>query len=179
MSVFEAYEKNVEVTGDAVISVVNGMGEFEDQAYKILSRNGIKNPQPGKWYLQQNWLDAFKDIYIEVGKQTLKKIGNSIPKSAVFPEDINGIEKALASIDIAYHMNHRGGEIGHYGYEKTGDREAIMKCENPYACDFDYGIIEEMARRFKPSDSPGITITHLEGSCRNEGDEYCTYVVKW
>jgi len=41
-------------------------------------------------------------------------IGKAIPESAIFPPEIQGLEMGLSAIDIAYHMNHRGGEIGHY-----------------------------------------------------------------
>lgn len=84
-----------------------------------------------------------------------------------------------AQIDVAYHMNHRGGEIGNYEYQKTGERSALMICCNPYPCDFDRGIIESMIRRFKPKDSLMPMVDHNQDICRKKGDELCKYIVTW
>lgn len=85
----------------------------------------------------------------------------------VFPPEINTIEKGLAAIDIAYHMNHRGGEIGHYKFQSTGNNSGKMVCDNPYPCEFDRGIIEAMAQKFKPKDSIMAFVEHDESQpCR-------------
>jgi hypothetical protein len=41
-------------------------------------------------------------------------IGKAIPEKAVLPPEIDSLEKALHSINMAYRMNHRGGEFGFY-----------------------------------------------------------------
>ena len=107
---FVAFAPNVEVNGQTVLSVVDGLNPFRMLALRILSGHGIVDPKPGEWYSQQAWLDAFKHISEKVSA-TLYKIGLQIPENADFPPDVDTIEKALASIDVAYHMNHRGGEI--------------------------------------------------------------------
>lgn len=176
---FVAFSPNVEVNGETVLSIVDGMGIFKRVAYKILAENGIDNPQPGLFYSQQLWLNAFRQISEQVGVNTLYTIGQKIPENAQFPPEINSVEKGLASIDVAYHMNHRGGEIGHYQYEKTGTNSARMVCDNPYPCDFDRGIIEAIADKFK-KDSEIVTVVHEGGEqCRKHGGESCTYQVKW
>jgi len=194
MAQFVAFDPKVEVNGETVLSVVEGMGAFRDRAYKFLEDNGIVRPEPGKWYSQQAWLNAFKAIAQATGEYTLFNIGKKIPENAQFPPEINTIEKALGAIDVAYHMNHRiGGKvmfdpasgtmlegIGHYGFEKTGEREIRMVCENPYPSDFDRGIIEAMALKFKPAGA-GIVIVKLDDSLptRKKGADSCTYTIKW
>jgi hypothetical protein len=179
MAEFKALAQGVEVNGQTVLTVVDGMNVMRTQAYEILKKHGINNPQPKSWYPQQAWLDAFKEIAQRVGRSTLFQIGTKIPDNADFPSNIDTLDKALAAIDIAYHFNHRGGEIGHYQYIKTGEYTAKMFCNNPYPCEFDRGIISAMAQRFKPADV-AITIIHDETSpCRKKGAEDCTYLISF
>ncbi len=179
MAQFKAYSQDVEVNGQTVLSVVDGMGSFTLSANQILSQNGISDPKPGQWYLQQNWLNAFKEISEKLGPKTLLQIGKKIPENADFPPQIDDIDKGLAAIDMAYHMNHRNGEIGTYGFEKTGPKSAKMVCTNPYPCEFDRGIILAMANRFAPQDAY-VKVEHDDSQpCRKKGDESCTYLVTW
>ncbi len=194
MAQFIAFVRGVEVSGEAVFSIIDGMGAFRSRALKILSTNGIPEPEPGQWYSQQAWLDSFKTISETVGAVTLAVIGRKIPENAHFPPDIDNIEKALESIDVAYHMNHRlAGEvlfnprtgemkegIGHYGYEKIGEKKVRMICNNPYPCDFDRGIIEAMAQRFKPAACLFVKVAHDDSApCRKKDADRCTYYIQW
>lgn len=194
MAQFKAFAPDVEVAGAAVLSVLDGMGSYKSLALKLLSDVGIVNPRPGFWYPQQAWLDAFRKIHDSVGESVLFAIGTKIPSNAKFPREIDGIEKALASIDVAYHMNHRIDQtplfdpatgtmlegIGHYGYEKTDEKRVKMVCGNPYPCDLDQGIIDAMARSFKPSGSLFIKVKHDDDEpCRKKGADACTYWVTW
>jgi hypothetical protein len=195
MAQFKAYEDGVEVNGQTVLSVVDGMRAFSDTAKAILASRGIADPQPGQWYRQQNWLDAFQEISERIGPGTLFSIGQTIPQNAEFPPEIDNIVAALSAINVAYHMNHRIGDkvlfdptngtihegIGHYIFEPNpeGKQEGIMRCPNPYPCDFDRGIIQAMADRFKPLGSGRARVEHAEGDCRKHGAEACTYNVSW
>ena len=174
MPKFQPFNENVEVNGETVLSVLAGMGSFKDSALKILEENGINSPRPGNWYKQKDWLNSFRDIAQKVGPLTLYTIGQKIPENAQFPPEIDDINKALSSIDVAYHMNHRGGEIGKYSYTKTGEKSAQIAATNPYPSDFDRGIIEAMAKRFKPRGSfPKVTQTG------NDTSDTVTYTIAW
>lgn len=179
MAQFRAYAQGVEVNGETVLAIVDGMGSFKDMAVKVLTDCGIPNPKPGQWYPQQAWLDAFKKIADTIGSNTLYSIGKKIPENAKFPPQINSIDKALSAIDVAYHMNHRGGEIGSYTCQKAGERAIKMVCPNPYPCDFDRGIIEAMALKFKPEKSVLIVRHDDSAACRKKGANSCTYNVTW
>ena len=120
---FQAIDPAVEVSGEGILPFVAGLGVFKKKALEILASHGVSNPQPGMWYPLQGYLDSFKEIADwAVGDNTLVSMGLAIPKNAVWPADIENIDQALVSIDVAYHLNHRFGEIGHYSYEKTGER---------------------------------------------------------
>lgn len=179
MKVFVASSPKVEVNGETVYAIVDGMGVFKTKALRILEDNGITDPQPGHWYSQQAWLNAFKTISEQAGDTVLSAIGQKIPENAKFPPDIDDIHKALLIIDVAYQMNHRNGEIGHYNYEKTGDRSAKLVCTNPYPDEFDKGIIIAMAKKFRPSEFNLIVEIDKTQPVRMKGGDSTTFNVRW
>ncbi len=180
MAEFVAFDPIVQVRGEAVRAVVDGMNGANWKALEILAEHNIHNPKWEMWYLQQNWLSALKGISETLGQDAIRAIGRKIPENALFPPGIDTIEKALQSIDVGYHMNHCGGEIGAYEFQGTGPRSAKIVCRNPYPCAFDQGIIEAMAARFKPDDSVAVSVQHDDSvPCRRHGADSCTYVVTW
>ncbi len=193
MAQFVAINPSVEVNGQTVLALVSGLGPFRSKGIEILKECGISDIKPDEWYSQQGWLNAFKHISENIGSSTLLLIGKSIPDNAQFPPEINDIFKALSAIDIAYHMNHRlNGHtlfnpqtgsmtegIGHYHYKKVSDNEIEIRCDNPYPCDFDRGIVMQMANRFRPAYAR-TRIGHDESKgCRKKGDENCIYTISW
>jgi hypothetical protein len=178
MSQFMAFNPNVEVSGATVRAIVQAMG---DRSLKVLAKHGLEDIKPDCWYPQQAWLDAFYELAQGDFRATLDQvsIGMRIPEVATWPTDIKTVEDALFSIDEAYQMAHRNGEIGCYRVRIVGEREAELVCENPYPCNFDYGIIYNTARLFLPPHS-GLTVEHDDyAPCRMKGDESCTYHVRW
>lgn len=196
---FQAFEKGIEVNGQTVWSIVAGFKVYKKLPVKFLLEQGIGEPtddgfvriDPDGWFPQEAWLRAFERIASDVGEMSLFQIGQKIPENAKFPDWVDGIEKAIASIDVAYHMNHRKAGtvmfdpgagtmtegIGHYGFERvTGQNLIVSKCENPYPCQFDLGIVTAMAKRFEP-----MSRTRHDDSapCRRRGDRSCTYRVEW
>ena len=191
---YKAISPRAKVSGDAILAMVDGLGAFKSYALQVLEKNGIKDPQKEEWFLQQSWLNAFKTIAEKVGTNTLYNIGTKIPENAKWPPHVDTIEKALGSIDVAYHMNHQidnevlfnpnTGEmkegIGHYGYEQIGEKKVKMVCNNPYPCDFDRGILSNTAVIFNKDGKKYPKVAHDDsGSCRNKGDNTCNYIVTW
>lgn len=193
MAQFKALNANVEVNGQTVLSIVAGMETFREIALEMLAARGISDPAVNKWYSQQCWLDAFRDIAENVGEYTLMEIGRKIPENADWPPFVNSIETALGSIDIAYHMNHRvDGNImfnpdngtmidgiGHYSFSMEGERRGKMLCDNPYPSDFDRGIIEAAAKRFKSKGDRVSVVLDQSGGSRKSGGDVCRYIITW
>ncbi|MFC1669068.1 hypothetical protein ACFL20_01645 [Spirochaetota bacterium] len=196
MRTFTTITKGIEVNGATIMSVIKGMGCFASQAKKILENNGLADVEDSteKWYPQQKWLDAFKEISEKTGKSTLFEIGKQIPESAKFPPEVRTVEDALKSIDVAYHMNHRNTNgqplfnpqtgtmlegIGHYDYEENANEnnKAYVTCDNPYPDDFDRGIITAIARKF----SGGMVKVEVanENNSRKNGGNKTKYIVSW
>ncbi|MBZ5589171.1 MAG: hypothetical protein LAO05_11470 [Acidobacteriia bacterium] len=196
---YRAFEPGIEVNGQTVNSIVDGFRFLREFPSRILLEEGIGKPaaqglveiDPEAWYSQEAWLRAFERVGKEMGRPNLFAIGLRIPENAKFPPTITNIHDAIASIDVAYHMNHRKHGhvmydplkatmlegIGHYGYEPVAGKAMIVsRCRNPYPCDFDRGILTAMARRFEKA----ALVTHVDAEpCRERGGESCTYHVGW
>jgi len=183
MAQYIPFDNNVEVRGETVLSVSNGVEFFfKDEMNNILEKNNIINPQAAKWYKQKDWLNAFKDIENKFGEYTLYKIGKAIPENAIFPEGVKNLKKALESINIAYNNNHRNGEIGYYKLISFDEENRIaeMECKNPYPCHFDRGIITKIAEKFKPTTSKNIEVSlDVNKKSRLDGADTSFYKIKW
>ncbi|PLX04565.1 MAG: hypothetical protein C0594_09065 [Marinilabiliales bacterium] len=181
MAEFKSFDKNVEVNGPTVLSVINAMKGFEAIDDEILKENGIENPAEDTWHNQQAWLSAFEKIGEKLGSNTLFLIGKAIPENAQFPPEIDNLEKGLASIDMAYQMNHRGGDIGYYKLVSFDgkNRKAVMECKNPYPSDFDKGIITSIVRKFGPDDAAEEVVLDDSKPTRKNGADSCTYQIEW
>lgn len=179
MAVFKSFQPGVEVNSETILSFLDGMEGYKTLLEETLRKYGIQDLAPGKWYSQQAWLNAFKEISEKAGPETLRRIGTNIPNNAKWPPEVNSIASALQSIDVAYHMNHRNGEIGRYAVTAIRPHSATLVCNNPYPCAFDQGIIVAAAKKFA---GPGdiVSLKHDEsGFCRMSGYPSCTYTVTW
>ncbi len=178
MAQFVAFAPNVQVAGQVVLTTIEAMGE---RVYPLLQKHGIENVHADGWYPQQPFLDFFREVAQgDFGSVLdLVSIGMKIPDLAYWPEGIRTIEDALFSIGEAYQMNHEGGEIGFYEAFQTGEREIEVTCQNPYPCDFDYGLIYNTAKLYQPGDGH-VMVTHAHtGECRKLGGDSCVYIVNW
>jgi len=195
---YKAFEAGVEVNGANVNAFVDAFKLFPSVILKCLAKHGIgtmvnKNIEVDskRWYPQEGWLAAWEEIASSIGPRACYQIGRQVPRHAVFPPSVTDVNSAIASLDIAYHMNHRkNGKImfdpstgqkvkgiGSYGYEAAkGEKRIKSVCENPYPCDFDRGLLTEVAVRFEPQ----ARVSHDDGApCRTKGANSCTYTVTW
>jgi len=178
MAEFVAFEPQVEVLGQSMLSALAGMGE---EATVYLAHYDLGDIQPEEWYRNQDWLDFFKAVSSKESNAMfdLVSIGMKIPENAMFPPQIDSISSALLSTDVAYHMNHRNGEIGHYTATVTGENSIDMVCKNPYPCLFDYGLIYGLVRRFRPENVRFVVQHDDDAPCRQKGADSCTYHISW
>lgn len=172
----------VQVAGRSILAIRAGMAGVKFIADKVLVKHGLGDVKPDGWYPVESQLATLDEIVAKVGPFTLRSIGKEVPTHLTFPPDINTIEKALASIEVAYRMNHRGGagaDLGRYVYKTLGERKGQLVCANPYPCDLDLGITEALADRFRPKQSLWVKVVHDPAGCRKTGSSSCTYTVEW
>lgn len=175
MTKYKALDPNVEVMGAAIMSVTSSLG---DEVLPILKEHNLNPLEAENWYTQQDWLNAFAALS-EKNFMNAVAIGMKIPDNAAWPPDVKTVHQALSSINIAYGMNHRNGEIGGYHYEQTGEKSGVMVCDNPYPSDFDYGIVYRTVQKFMTEgDRPHVK---LDGDkpTRKTGGKSCTYLIDW
>ncbi len=179
MSQFRAFAPKALVKGEAVLYVATVFEATDSRGKDTLAQCGIVNPQAGKWYSQQAWLNALYRIGQTVGAQPLIKIGAQMSETYPWPPDVTTIDQALASIDLVYQAHHHG-EVGHYQFEKTGIRSGVMICQTPYSEEFDRGLIGAVNKRFKPEDAKAVLVRHEDAKpCRKKGADSCTFTIRW
>ncbi|MBI5252288.1 MAG: hypothetical protein HY912_22565 [Desulfomonile tiedjei] len=185
MSEYKSYGPDVRVSGEVIQAFMGGFPpEAQDLGLAILAEHGINNPKSGEFYVLQYLFDAMKEVESKFSREMLYRIGYNIAQNAILPPQMNSMEIALSGIDVAYHMNHVGGEIGHYAFTRldsqSGVKKAKMVCRNPYSCSFDWGVIEGFAKRFQPQGCIDILVRHDETTgCRSKGHEECSYIISW
>ncbi len=170
---YQPFDPNAEVLGRNLKALIAGTG---NNILDALKRHGITNIQDDQWYPQSAVLAALQEFG---GTANLVSVGTQVIKHTVFPPEVDSVEKALMTIDVAYKMNHRNGDIGYYRASVQSQRHIVMECKNPYPCDFDYGLIYGVAKRFLPADGDLIVEHEQNGSCRHEGADVCVYHITW
>lgn len=177
MVAYEPIDSEVEVNGQTVLSVINAFPEIlTSRGERMLADNGIENPEADEWYPQEDWLDTFADIHESMGESTLERIGQTLPETAEWPPGTDTIVAGVESIDTAYQMNHRGGEIGNYDAERIDDTRIHVTCTNPYPCAFDTGILKGVVEAFGDERT---RVREIGSDCRAEGDDNCLHEIEW
>lgn len=177
MAEYISFDPNVEVLGQSMMSVIAGMSA---SARPLLAKYGLDALEADKWYKLQPILDFYREVsQSKNAKLNLTSTGTKVPEKAKFPPEIDSIQKAFLSLDEAYHINHRNGDIGHYHTTIVNNRQIDVLAETPFPCDLDHGIILGLARRFKPASGILAVYHDLHTACRKKGAESCLYHVTW
>jgi hypothetical protein len=179
----------LEVSGSAILAVLNGATAFEYTAGRSLAKYGIHAVQADQWYSQPAWIAALRDIHSSIGHRTIFAIGRRM-KSGSLPAGGEALHEFFAGLDAVHHAQHRrqgalmwdpsSGAmtegIGHYRYTRIGDRHLEMVNEVPYPSRFDHGVLVGFAERIKP----GARVEHdAIRPCRQEGGASCTFQITW
>lgn len=177
-----SYNERAEVLSDIILEFLDSSGDFSNIASEILEKHGMKELKPREWYPFKEWLDAFKEISEKVGPTILYIAGTRVSEKMRWPPNIGSLQKGLESLDEVYHSYHRNDNIGNYKtlIFDSEKREAEIKSDTPYPCDFDRGIIMSAVNRYRPKDARRILVVHKDlRSCRKKGINDCIYLIKW
>ncbi|MFK7952340.1 MAG: hypothetical protein AB8B73_05805 [Ekhidna sp.] len=193
MAEYVVFENNIEAGGNELpIVALGALSKSKKEA--LIEKYGLQTNE-GAWNDLQSLLNAMKEISDSIGEMNLFMIGKEVIEGAAFPP-MDGLESALRSIDVAYHMNHRkngkamfdpsNGQmtegIGHYELTKfdATSKTAEMVCHTPYPSKFEEGLILQIVRMFKPEGSlmPKVALDSLKET-RRKGGESCTFKINW
>ena len=180
MQAFQASSPRDRVSGASVQAFISALGFYGPRGLQILSEKGIEDPQADAWYPFQSYLDAQRVVYERVGPNTVARVGRKLVQEADFPPQLRTIHDALSTLDDDYHTRHTGDDVGGFRYERTGDRTCTVRVRNPYPCELDRNVVEELCRHFKPDGVPAVFVRHADGvSCRKDGADECVLNVWW
>jgi hypothetical protein len=194
----QARYPSVEVSGMSLATIAEAFRHFPQAGMKHLIRHGLASVDGkgtatidvDKWYPLDQVLAVFEAVLVAVGPNTMFEIGRSIPRHAQFPPNIDDAFAALASANVAYHMNHRKngrpmfdpatGEmqsgIGEYRIvSKPRVKPVVVESDNAYPCELRHGLLTALAARFEPR----ATVDHAAKRCQKQGAAACTYEVTW
>src|SRR5687767_701025 len=139
MAEFVSFDPQAEVSGNSILAIQAALKSLGTNPEPFLKKYKLSGLKPDEWYSVQKCLDMLKEIRDKLGNfYGLISVGHKIPEFAIWPPDIDSIEKAFAALDIAYHLNHRNGEVGYYYTEFIGPRHIRVTAHNPWPSDFDY-----------------------------------------
>ncbi len=188
----------IEVTGRCIPAALEAFGEFTVLAGQMMMANGMGKPDRSgfirveleAWYPLEGYLKTLKEVEAQFGPKMLRKVGEAQARHVMLPPNMVDITTTMQALDVGFHMNHRQhgrpmfdpvkGQmlegIGHYYcHQLVGKKRILIRCDNPYPCKFDEGLLETMARRFAPL----AGVEHEPGSCRSKDGPSCTYAVTW
>ncbi len=173
------FPPEVQQSGAAILAFVAELTDLQGVGLRVLARHGIVNPEAAKWYPFQGFIRSVREIASVSGPATLKAIGKRIPGAGHWPPGVDSLGRAIGSLDVAYHLNVRGGEVGQYRGSMTGEHSAQVSCDNPFPCAFDLGILEGVLEKFLPPGSRPL-VTHADPkTCRELDGASCTYLLTW
>jgi hypothetical protein len=195
---FKPFEPGIEVLGLGVHAIVEAFKLFPSVVLKRLVSHGIGRyagreilVDVNSWYPLEDWLSAFGAIASSLGPRALFEIGYHVRRFVVLPPSLSDIHSCLVGTNIAYHMNHRKdgilmfdpatgqtlSGIGDYGYSPSlGEQRIVSRCDTPYPCDFDRGVLFGFAQKFEPD----VRIQHDDSApCRKKSQGSCTYLITW
>jgi len=181
MKEFKCDVEHAKVNGSSVSLYLSAFGSYIKRGQQTLCRYfGVDelSDDLNTWYSLSKFLEAMEEFQKQFGQELIHKMGSVVFEKAVFPPELDSVEKAMQMANMAYYMNHQceEGEIGGYSWEKTSDNSGIIVSDSPYPCAFDQGLLESMVKKFAPDGK----VDHDDSKpCRHQGDDSCTFLISW
>ena len=187
--IYRPFIPGITVAGYTIRVFLEALRSFPVLRESFLEVLGVVEIHDHMWLAQEQLLLGYQKVDYLLGGRGLERFGAQVPSLVALPPELGDPHAVLAQLDAVFHQHHSRdgvpmldpaiGEqlegIGHYRYERSGEREAVIVADNAYPCRFDLGLCRGFAARFEP----GCTSTHEPGSCRVEGDPSCTYRIRW
>lgn len=189
--------KGIEVSGRAIIALLQAFGQFKPLASKYLREEGVGQEgadglvhiEATAWYPMEGQLRALARFNQEMGDSVVQQIGAAIPKHVEWPPGIKDARTLATALDLGYHMSYRkDGQvmgdpevgriiegIGHYLSRSRPDGAIEIEVDAPYPCAFDKGLLLGSLRTLG---LVGVVRHEDNHPCRKRGGRSCIYVIK-
>ncbi|MBN2134755.1 MAG: hypothetical protein JW737_03410 [Acidobacteria bacterium] len=171
---YQSKNSNVQVSGGAIQAFLNSLNNKE-LGIRYLKQHGIENLEANKFYSQQAYLLAQKDLVAAIGVPTaLEGVGEKIPEQLP-PSNVKDVFELFETWINHYRANNQGDNESYIRVTEKGENYLYLETNNPYPCAFDRGLIRAFARKFHPT----AKVTKVGDKCRAKGDAACTYHIFW
>lgn len=166
-------KEDVSVNGYTISALLDGLYLLKKLALNVLKHNNITDIKCNNWYPMSSWVFAINELLEFLGPDIFYQFGKDVPYKTLWPQDICGVHNALRAIDKAYHLNHRGNNIGQYDYTILDDTAGMLSCETPYPKIFDKGLIQSTVSKYKVGETThNMAITESDSEAN-------TYIIEW
>ncbi|MFY9260669.1 MAG: hypothetical protein WAO71_09200 [Gallionella sp.] len=182
MAQFIAFDKNAEILGRPVLSMLNAFpAYYRADIERIMQENAIVNVTPSSWHNQQGFLNVLKEISNRYGANTLFGAGVAIGDNIPFPSEAT-LESVFSAWGEVHSTHYRNGYVGYIrllSFDSSAQK-AVMECKNADSCHFERGIITACLRRFKPKNAVffDVQLDKTKPS-RLDGADSSFYIITW
>ena len=175
MAEFIPFDTNTEILGYGIQAVVDVLGS---SAYPALEKYNLRNFELEQWYPQASILKVFHDWYNQ-GTFNMVLFGMQIPHVIKLPPVETPIAELFPVINDFYQQHHRNGYAGEYRYEATSEHSGVLKAHSPYPSDFDYGIIYQIVKKYRPISSQQFSVVREKSPAHKDSANHFIYTLQW
>lgn len=176
MAQFIAFDENVEIIGNGLLSVFAGVVATigEKQATKLFKQHNLFPIEPEEWFPQQSCLNLLRDLddvadLIAVGVHVFQPSNNPTVKT---------VADALHFLNVGYQGIHRGGDCGDYQFHLVSNQQGRLICHNPYPADLDFGLIYSLLKYY-PTHNEMRIVWDPKIPNRKQGADSCEFLIAW
>lgn len=149
---YSAFSPETEITG-AILQVMYSYNfpYASPSVAEIMSAHNLNDPQPDKWYKQQDFMNCIETIEEKLGHEAVENTAfQMLYNFHALP--VIDLEADLIYGDTGYQMCHRNGEIGYFELIDFNEiqRTAIMEIQTAYPTQFIKGLIKSVVIKHVP-----------------------------
>ncbi|MBZ0290471.1 MAG: hypothetical protein K8I30_22790 [Anaerolineae bacterium] len=149
MSTIKSFNPDVEVSGEAIIAVIQCLNRAE--LMPILEKYELGDVQPDQWYPVMAWIDALCEIEDQdSGSMNLVAATIRVAETTLLVSEEGTIKDVFMHANDTYYLNHRGGYLGEISVESSKAKEIVISAYSPYPDDYLYGTFYGQAHRCAP-----------------------------
>jgi hypothetical protein len=164
-----------------ILVTLSALGLFKESALRILADLGVTKLEPDRWYSQRAYVQFFEILSERTGPSTLYLNGRKVAENVALPRDIDSLEKLFRALNSIYQQGRRhcNPDEG-WRYERIDEQSARMTIISPYPDEYERGVLEGFARKYKPPDAAHVRVEYEPSQPRADaGGDRTVFLVTW